>query len=109
MSTPPPPPGPNPESPRRPGLIVGLAFAGFFGYLVVNVIVGLVALNVGSEVAFGVAAGVLALVGIGAGVVFVLLRRSWSIGLGVGLMIGWSLTSIVTVGYCTGLNPGLYA
>ncbi|WP_170223587.1 hypothetical protein [Nonomuraea turkmeniaca] len=90
-------------------MIVGLAFAGFFGYLVVNVIVGLVALNVGSEVAFGVAAGVLALVGIGAGVVFVLLRRSWSIGLGVGLMIGWSLTSIVTVGYCTGLNPGLYA
>jgi hypothetical protein len=25
------------------------------------------------------------------------------------LMIGWALTSIITAGYCTGLNPGLYA
>ena len=29
-------------------------------------------------------------------------------GMGMGLMIGWALTSIVTVGICTGLNPALY-
>lgn len=27
---------------------------------------------------------------------------------GLGLMIGWALTSILTVGYCTGLNPTMY-
>ncbi|RVX46276.1 hypothetical protein EDD27_9148 [Nonomuraea polychroma] len=100
---------PHGEPPRRTGLVVGLAFAGFFGYLVVNVITGLVALAFESEVAFGVAAGFLALFGIGLGLVFVLLRRSWSIGLGLGFMIGWALTSIVTAGFCTGLNPELYA
>jgi hypothetical protein len=90
-------------------VIVGLAFAGVFGYALFNLVVGLIAVSLESNVAIGVAAGVLALFGIGAGLTFVLLRRSWSIGLGLGLMIGWALTSIITAGYCTGLNPGLYA
>ena len=30
-------------------------------------------------------------------------------GLGLGLMIGWALTSLVTVGFCTGINPTMYA
>ncbi len=107
----PPPSSPPPpsEPPRNTGVIVGLAFAGVFTYAVVNVIVGVVALNLESTVALGVAAGLLALVGIGVGLVLVLLRKSWSIGLGLGLMIGWSLTSIISAGWCTGLNPGLYS
>ncbi|MEW9554561.1 hypothetical protein [Nonomuraea sp. NPDC050783] len=89
-------------------MIVGLAFAGLFGYFVVNVIVALVALSVSHPAAIAVAAGFLALLGLGAGVALLLMRRSWSIGLGLGLMMGWALASIVSAGYCTGLNPGLY-
>jgi hypothetical protein len=37
------------------------------------------------------------------------MRKPWSQGLGMGLMIGWALVSIVSAGFCTGLNPGLYA
>lgn len=29
-------------------------------------------------------------------------------GLGIGLMIGWALMSIVSAGICTGVNPNLY-
>ncbi|MEV1239453.1 hypothetical protein [Nonomuraea sp. NPDC049750] len=62
-----------------------------------------------STVAIGVAAGFLAVVGIGAGILLVVLRKPWALGLGLGLMIGWALASIVSAGYCTGLNPGMYA
>ncbi len=112
----PPPPGPPsfPSSsggeppPRRTGVVVGLALVGILGYLVVNVIVGVVVLSLESTVAIGVGAGVLAVLGIGAGVVLLGLRRSWSVGLGLGLMIGWGLASIVSAGFCTGLNPEMY-
>ncbi|NUP68316.1 MAG: hypothetical protein HOW71_39800 [Nonomuraea sp.] len=104
----PPPPPPPQEPPRQPGLTVALAFAGIFGYLVVNVMVGLVALSLESAVAIGAGAGFLLLLGIGVGLTFVILRRRWSFGLGLGLMIGWALASIVSAGYCTGLNPGMY-
>ncbi|SEL44825.1 hypothetical protein [Nonomuraea pusilla] len=87
---------------------MGLAIAGMFGFLMVNLVVALVAISMESTVALGVAAGFLALLGLGAGVVLVVLRKSWSIGLGLGLMIGWGLSSIVTAGFCTGLNPALY-
>ncbi|MEV6150565.1 hypothetical protein AB0L53_09505 [Nonomuraea sp. NPDC052129] len=90
-------------------MIVGLAFAGAFGYWILNVIVGLIVLSMSSTVAIGVAAGLLAVVGIGAGIVLVVLRKPWALGLGLGLMIGWALASIVSAGYCTGLNPGMYA
>ncbi|WP_336212594.1 hypothetical protein [Nonomuraea sp. LPB2021202275-12-8] len=103
MSTPPPP-----ERPHQTGLIVGLAFVGVFGYLIINVVVGFLALATESTAWFGVAAGFLALVGIGAGLVLLIMRRPWSKGLGMGLMIGWALASIVSAGWCTGLNPGLY-
>ncbi|MFG1961468.1 hypothetical protein [Nonomuraea sp. NPDC049028] len=72
-------------------------------------IVGLIVVSMSSTVAIGVAAGLLAVVGIGAGIVLVVLRRPWALGLGLGLMIGWALASIVSAGYCTGLNPGMYA
>ena len=29
-------------------------------------------------------------------------------GLGLGLMIGWAVTSLFTVGFCTGINPEMY-
>lgn len=106
MTMPPPPPPPQP--PRPTGLIVGLAFAGAFGYWVLNVIVGIIALSAGSAVAIGVAAGFLAVAGLGAGIVLVVLRKPVALGLGLGLMIGWALASIVSAGYCTGLNPGMY-
>ncbi|TDD30917.1 hypothetical protein E1286_45635 [Nonomuraea terrae] len=89
-------------------MVVGTAFAGLFGYFVVNVLVGLVALSLQSTVAIGVAAGFLALLGLVAGVVLVVLRKSWSVGLGLGLMIGWALASIVSAGFCTGINPEMY-
>ncbi|MBN6058328.1 hypothetical protein JYK22_40790, partial [Nonomuraea sp. RK-328] len=54
------------------------------------------------------AAVVLALVGLGGGAVLLALRRPWTTGLGLGLMIGWALWSILSAGYCTGINPGMY-
>ncbi|MFI7615464.1 hypothetical protein ACIBP6_29975 [Nonomuraea terrae] len=89
-------------------MVVGTAFAGLFAYFVVNVLVGLVALSLQSTVAIGVAAGFLALLGLVAGVVLVVLRKSWSVGVGLGLMIGWALASIVSAGFCTGINPEMY-
>lgn len=71
-------------------------------------IVGIIALSAGSAVAIGVAAGFLAVAGLGAGIVLVVLRKPVALGLGLGLMIGWALASIVSAGYCTGLNPGMY-
>lgn len=61
-------------------MVVGLALVGVLGYLVVNVVVGVVVLSMESTVAIGVGAGVLAVLGIGAGVLLVRLRRSWSVG-----------------------------
>jgi hypothetical protein len=104
-----PPPPPPPKPPRQPGLTVALAFAGVFGYFIVNVVVGLLALSFQSTIAIGVAAGFLLILGLGVGLTFVILRQPWSRGLGLGLMIGWALASIVSAGYCTGINPGMYA
>ncbi|WP_185845327.1 hypothetical protein [Nonomuraea sp. WAC 01424] len=90
-------------------MTVALAFAGVFGYLAVNVIVGLLAVSLSSSVAIGAGAGFLLLLGIGTGLTLAILRKPWSFGLGLGLMIGWALATIVSAGYCTGLNPALYA
>ncbi|WP_217708928.1 hypothetical protein [Nonomuraea rhodomycinica] len=89
--------------------MVGLAFAGAFGYWVVNVLLGLIVIRFDSRVAVGVGAAVLALGALGGGVLLVSRRKPWALGLGLGLMIGWALASIVTAGFCTGLNPNLYA
>ena len=55
-----------------------------------------------------IGAALLALVAFGGGAVLIALRRPWAKGLGLGLMIGWALLSITSVGYCTGLNPEMY-
>lgn len=103
-----PPPQP-PQEPRRNGLIVGLAFAGIFVFIVVNVMVGFVAVAVATPAAFAAAAIFLAVGALGGGVALLLLRKPWSKGLGMGLMLGWALVSIVSAGWCTGINPDLYA
>lgn len=82
---------------------------GVFGYIVVNVVVGLAALATESSVGVGVGAAFLVVFAIGLGLVLVFMRKPWSRGLGMGLMIGWALVSIGSAGFCTGLNPGLYA
>ena len=70
--------------------------------------VGLIALSANSTVGIGVAAAFLAILGLGAGLVLAFLRKPWALGLGLGLMIGWALASIVSAGFCTGLNPAIY-
>ncbi|MDR8407792.1 hypothetical protein MTP10_03455 [Nonomuraea sp. 3-1Str] len=109
MSSPPLPPSPGRPPPSQTGQVVGLAFAGAFGYWVVNVVVGLAVLRVGSAAGIGVGAAFLALGALGGGVVLVLRRKPWALGLGLGLMIGWASASIVSAGFCTGLNPDLYS
>lgn len=92
--------------------MVGLAFVGFFAYLIINTIVGFIAVSAESSAdngaAYAVAAVVLVLIGIGAGIGLLLVRKPWAKGMGIGLMIGWALVSIVSAGWCTGLNPGMY-
>ncbi|MFC4111589.1 hypothetical protein [Nonomuraea zeae] len=89
-------------------------FAGLTLYSIVNTLVGffifVVALNPeGPTVAYIVAGAIiLALVGLGLGAALVFMRKPWSKGMGLGLMIGWALWSILSAGICTGLNPGLY-
>ncbi|KAA0094814.1 hypothetical protein CIW49_24875 [Mycolicibacterium sp. P1-18] len=76
-----------------------------------NLLVGLVVLAGASAhggAVVGVGAVILALVAFGGGAVLIALRRPWAKGLGIGLMIGWALLSITSVGYCTGLNPEMY-
>lgn len=59
--------------------------------------------------AFAAGAALLALIAFVGGGALVFANKSvWTRGIGMGLMIGWALTSILTVGFCTGLNPTLY-
>ncbi|MEV0195897.1 hypothetical protein [Nonomuraea sp. NPDC050691] len=74
-----------------------------------NVVVALIVIALESPVAIGAGAALLALGALGGGVLLALQRKPWALGLGLGLMIGWALASIVTAGFCTGINPGLYA
>lgn len=128
MTTPPPEPppggwppygpyyGPDPyRQPRKEsstGLVVGLAVVGAFAYFAVNFVVALLVLMLAadSSSAAVLATGAvgLALFAFGGGAVLLALRRPWTKGLGLGLMIGWALTSICTVGFCTGINPSIY-
>ncbi|MGE5696120.1 MAG: hypothetical protein ACM4D3_13070 [Candidatus Sericytochromatia bacterium] len=117
-----PPYGPyyGPDPYRRPprnensaGVIVGLAVVGSVVYFVVNFVVALLVLMLASDSSTSkavLATGTvgLALFAFGGGAVLLALRRPWTKGLGLGLMIGWALTSIVTVGFCTGINPSIY-
>ncbi len=107
----PPYPAPRPQS--SAGLIVGLAVVGAFTYFAVNLVVALLVLMLAAEQptsAAVIAAGTigLAVFAFGGGGVLLAIRKPWAKGLGLGLMIGWALTSICTVGFCTGINPSVY-
>ncbi|MFG1708421.1 hypothetical protein ACFLIM_34980 [Nonomuraea sp. M3C6] len=90
-------------------------FAGLALYSVVNSVIGFFIFfaaldNNGANTPYVIAGtAVLALIGLGVGIGLNLIRKPWSRGLGLGLMIGWALWSILSAGFCTGLNPGLYA
>ncbi|CAN5250064.1 hypothetical protein BH11ACT6_BH11ACT6_19780 [soil metagenome] len=107
------PPTPPPSPPRR--ISVGMVFVGPLIYAGLNLAIGFMAFvfagsttNQASNVVFAVTAVVLALIAFGGGAVLLLLRSPYAKGIGLGLMIGWALTSVFTVGFCTGINPGLY-
>lgn len=57
----------------------------------------------------GAAAVMLALTAFGGGAALLTVRNPQAKGVGLGLMVGWALVSVVTVGICTGINPSLYA
>ncbi|TMR90754.1 hypothetical protein EJK15_53660 [Nonomuraea basaltis] len=84
-------------------------------YSVLNTVIGffifVVAMDsrTGATLYVAIGAAVLALIGLGGGVGLLCIRRPWTKGLGLGLLIGWALWSILSAGLCTGLNPSLYA
>lgn len=90
---------------------------GVLAWIAINLVVGFATLfssGTGFENATFATAAVLLAAGalVGGGVVaWVGIRTGRPVlnGLGLGLMIGWALTSIVTAGWCTGLNPALYS
>lgn len=93
-------------------MVVGFAVLGVISFGAVNLVLGLVVLALASGsggAVVGVGAVLLALIAFGGGAAFIALRRPWSKGLGIGLMIGWALLSITSVGFCTGLNPQMYS
>ncbi|GAA4934371.1 hypothetical protein HD597_010128 [Nonomuraea thailandensis] len=92
-----------------------MLFAGLAIYSALNAVIGFfiffAAMSAGDNSSPYLAAGavLLALVGLGAGIGLCFIRKSWSRGLGLGLMIGWALWSILSAGICTGISPSLYA
>lgn len=114
-----PPHGPPPYPYRPPppsndaAVVIGLAVAGAIIYFAINFAAGLIVLvaaggTSNSQAVVAIAAVLLAGLAFGGGAGLLALRRPWAKGLGLGLMIGWALTSLVTVGICTGLNPAVY-
>jgi hypothetical protein len=92
-----------------------MVFVGPLIYAALNLVIGFMAFivagsttNQAANVVFGTAAVALALIAFGGGTILLLLRSPYAKGIGLGLMIGWALTSVLTVGFCTGINPDLY-
>ncbi|MEV4567266.1 hypothetical protein AB0K12_26170 [Nonomuraea sp. NPDC049419] len=108
------PPPPPPTSTNTTGVVVAFFFAGLAVYSVLNALIGFfvffAAISAqGSSNPYVIAGTVvLAAVGLVAGIGLCFVRKPWARGTGLGLMIGWALWSILSAGFCTGLNPGLY-
>ena len=88
-----------------------MAVVGVLLFGMINLVVGLIVIMTagdGGPTVVGFGAAILALIAFAGGAGLIALRRPWARGLGMGLMIGWALLSIVSVGYCTGLNPEMY-
>lgn len=119
MTTPPGPPYPGgygyppPPPPRK--LSIGMVFVGAPIYIALNSLLGFAAFIVAgnstdqANVILGAAAVMLALIAFGGGAALLAVRSPQAKGIGLGLMVGWALTSLVSVGFCTGINPALYS
>ncbi|MEV0684956.1 hypothetical protein AB0I35_13940 [Nocardia sp. NPDC050378] len=111
---PPPPPGANP--PGQGGQVAAMAAAGALSFIGVNAMAGFVVLMLAASTAdataarvlFGLAALVSAGAAFGGGWALIRLRKPVWKGFGLGLMIGWALTTVCTAGFCTAVNPYLY-
>lgn len=105
-----PPPGVTP--PRRFSVITVLVGPVIFGLL--DVIVTLVLLIGGEAVGLSqnltmiLGAILLASIAFGGGAALLRSKNPDIRGIGLGLMIGWALISLVSGGLCTGLNPSVY-
>lgn len=122
MSMNPPPPWPPYQPyPQQPpnggngGTIVGMAILGTLLFVVANAIFGfaLVILSDGASSRsenWVLAAGAALSAGVAFGGGILMARNKSAVvrGLGIGLMIGWALVTVCTVGFCTGINPDLY-
>ncbi|OBB31117.1 hypothetical protein A5792_17210 [Mycolicibacterium peregrinum] len=95
-----------------------MVILGPFLYAALNLVIGFVAfLGAGAtdsaggsaNLVFGGAAVFLAAVAFGGGFLMLLSKNPTARGLGIGLMVGWALMSLFTAGFCTGVNPELYA
>lgn len=116
---PPPPPGYRPpyqpyRAPQPSSRISGgLAVVGVMLYFGINFVLGYLTVAVsagtGGKAGIGVGALVLFLIAFGGGAALLASKNGNYRGIGLGLMIGWALTSVLSVGYCTGLNPALYS
>jgi hypothetical protein len=91
-----------------------MAFAGFALFVILNLVAFFATLGAADaagnnqELVVGIGAALLAGIALGGGGLLIALRKPWAKGLGLGLMIGWALISIVSVGFCTGINPSIY-
>ena len=94
-----------------------MVIIGPFIYAAINLVVGFIALIAGgmleaqittSSLVFGLAALGLLLIAFGGGTLLVRRNNPHARGLGIGLMIGWALMSVLTAGFCTGINPEMY-
>lgn len=117
MTQPPEPPEPPGERQTygRPWVAFLTALLGIVMFVVVNALLFALPIDVwlrsgsNNHVGLIVAAVILLLVAL-AGTLLAVRATSYFVkGLGIGLVIGWALVSIVSGGYCTGLNPGLYS
>ncbi|MCV7361292.1 hypothetical protein H7K19_06985 [Mycolicibacterium neworleansense] len=95
-----------------------MVILGPFIYAPLNLLIGFIAfMGAGAadsaggsaNVVLGGAALLLAAIAFGGGTLMLLSKNPTAKGLGIGLMVGWALVSLFTAGFCTGLNPELYA
>lgn len=126
---PPPPPG-YPAYPYPPGygygpppqpqrsISVPMVILGPFLYAALNLVIGFAGfMGAGAadsaggstNLVLGGTAVLLAIIAFGGGTVMLLSKNPTAKGLGIGLMVGWALVSLFTAGFCTGINPDLYA
>lgn len=96
------------------GVVVAMTFVGVVLFAVVNVAAFVATLSVADAVGSGkllivaIAASLLAAVALGGGALLIRLRRPWTRGLGLGLIVGWVLATLVSAGLATGVNPAIY-